>query len=69
MQTVGDAIRRGDVEPDLLEFIRTIPAYNEMSCRTIREKIGNGRGGFTEAEGILLLLDGIVRRAKGESEW
>lgn len=69
MQTVGEVIRRPGIDSDLAGYLRSIPEHEELSFASIRSHIERGNGRFTELEGILLFLESVVRRSRGEAEW
>ena len=69
MQTVGSMVKRLDIEPDLAEYLNNIPAEKILNFANIREHIESGSGRFSEVEELLLLLESVQKRYKGESGW
>lgn len=69
MQDIRNAIRRNDIAPDLAGYLKEISSDKPLNFMTIREHIETGSGRFNEAEGILLLLESIIKRYKGEPGW
>ncbi|MBI5180529.1 MAG: hypothetical protein HZA05_03895 [Nitrospirae bacterium] len=69
MQAIGEAIKRSDIESELAGYLKLIPEDKLLNFETIRDNINSGSGGFSDVEGILLLLESIVRRSTGETEW
>ncbi len=69
MQTLGAAIKRSDIESELAGYLKLMPEDKLLNFETIRDHINSGTGGFSDVEGTLLLLESIVRRSTGETEW
>lgn len=69
MQDIGNAIRRNDIAPDLAGYLEEISPEKPLNFMTVREHIETGSGRFNETEGILLLLESIIKRHKGEPGW
>ena len=69
MQAIGEVIQRNDIESELADYLRLMPGDKPLNFYTIRDNINSGSGGFSDIEGILLLLESIVRRSTGETEW
>lgn len=69
MQAIGEALKRHDIEDDLADYLKLMPDGKPLNFETIRDHINSGSDGFSDVEGILLLLESIVRRSTGETEW
>ncbi len=69
MQTIKNILERSDVENELYAFINNMPHDEKLSFNVIRQHIETRSGRFSEVEEILLLLESIFKRYKGESGW
>lgn len=69
MQSIGSVIKKPEIEPELIEYLNKIPHERLLNFTSIREHIETGSGRFTEVEEILLLLESVNKRYKGESGW
>ncbi|MBI5191897.1 MAG: hypothetical protein HZA08_00460 [Nitrospirae bacterium] len=69
MTTIGMVLKMQSIDPALSEYLKNIPQDKIFNFRTIREHIESGSGRFTEAEEIFLLLEGVIKRYKGEPGW
>lgn len=69
MTTIGSILKTQIVDPDLTEYLKKIPQDKILNFKTIREHIKTGSGRFTGTEEILLLLESIFKRYKGEPGW
>ncbi|MDD5434925.1 MAG: hypothetical protein PH343_05795 [Nitrospira sp.] len=69
MQSAGSLITNPDIETELIEYLNTFPHERLLNFTSIREHIESGSGSFTEVEEILLLLESVIKRYRGESGW
>ncbi len=69
MQTIKDILGCSDAENELAGFINNMPHDERLSFHAVRQNIEARSGRFSEVEEILLLLESIFKRYKGEPGW